>query len=267
MNKSYLKWAGGKSRILDSILPLFPETDTFIEPFAGSCVVSLNFECEKKILNDLNGDLINTHKHCKENPGKVLKVLEELYNLGREKYYELREEFNNSEQNIRKAALFIYLNKHGYNGMCRYNSSGGFNIPVGKSKTIHFPIEEIKDFSKNIGECNFLNEDFLETMDKAQKGSVVYCDPPYVPVGESLSEINYTKEGFPFESQVALKEKALELKDRGVTTLISNHDTPVTRGLYEDADEIIYLEAFRSISSKERGKVGELVAIYKGCDN
>lgn len=264
MNKSYLKWAGGKSRILEDVLKTFPEGDRFIEPFAGSCTVTLNVRFPVKIVNDINGDLMRCHLDCYSKPEEVLSILSELYDLGRDSYYDLRTEFNtNRTPSVRRSAIFIYMNKHGFNGMCRYNSDGIFNIPVGKSKTIHFPQEEITDFKNQIGNTIFRNEPFEKLLDEAKLGDVVYCDPPYVPASATKSDIDYTGEGFPFELQVLLKDKAIEASKRGATVIISNHDLEITRDLYEEADEIISVEAFRSISRGKRGNVNELLAIYK----
>ena len=265
MNKSYLKWAGGKGRILDDVLATFPTyIDTFYEPFVGSGTVALNVQAKEKLLSDFNPDLINCHKQVRDVPDKVLVELDQLYKQGRDDYYLLRDEFNRTSQGVRKAALFIYLNKHGFNGMCRYNAKGNFNIPVGKSKTINFPKKEILEFSKWLGSAKFAAIDFATSMDLAGKDDVVYCDPPYVPASVTLSDINYTGNGFPLKEQQRLVEAAESAKTRGAKVIISNHDTDVTRDLYKGADKILKVEAWRSISSKNdtRGKVGELLAIY-----
>lgn len=267
MNKSYLKYAGGKSRILEPLLGLFPsEINNFIEPFAGSCTVSLNVECKgKKIINDINTHLIITHTQCYHNPEKVIEELTGLYESGREKYYDFREEFNSGHLNpIRLAALFIYMNKHGFNGMVRYNSAGLFNVPVGKSKTINFPVDEIMSFKENMGDCGFNSRDFASLFELAGEGDLVYCDPPYTPASATLSDINYTGDGFTHEDHKRLVECAMEATKKGAVVIISNHDTEVTRSLYSEASDIVGIRAFRSISRNgdERGKVNELVAIY-----
>lgn len=266
MNKSYLKYAGGKSRILEPLLDTFPLINNFIEPFAGSCTVSLNVACKgKKFINDINTHLMITHTQCYNNPEKVIEELTELYEAGRDKYYDFREEFNSDclDPN-RLAALFIYMNKHGFNGMVRYNSAGFFNVPVGKSKTINFPIDEIMNFKTSMGNCEFSNDDFESMFELAGEGDLVYCDPPYTPASATLSDINYTGNGFTHENHKRLVECAVEATKKGAVVIISNHDTDVTRSLYSDARHVIGIRAFRSISrnGSERGKVSELVAIY-----
>lgn len=269
-NKAYLKYAGGKSRILDSVLKtIYGDSEkigTFIEPFTGSATVALNVDADIKILNDYNSDVICCHRMCYDRPGEVLSILESLYEIGRDGYYDLRDEFNNSYPipTERRAALFIYFNKHGFNGMVRYNSHGKFNIPVGKSNTIHFPHDEIKDFRKNLGNAEFTCLDFSKSFEMAERGSVIYCDPPYVPASVTLSDIKYTADGFSREDQERLVYEAEKASNKGCKVIISNHDTPVTRDLYKNASEIIEVSAFRSISRNggDRGPVKELIAIY-----
>ncbi len=266
MNKSYLKWAGGKSRILEDVLATFPPNITsYAEPFLGSATVALNVTAEHKLLNDFNQDLINTHRIISSFPKQILLTLVRLFALGRKPYYEIRSKFNSSNLTlIDSAASFIYLNRHGFNGMCRYNKAGTFNIPVGKGKTIYLPENEINSFVENLGKHELCNLDFEEFCSVIPNNSVVYCDPPYVPASATLSNINYTGEAFTWEDQIRLRDTVLRLQERGCHVVISNHDLPITRALYINADEIRSVDAFRSISSKNnRKKVSELLAIYK----
>lgn len=265
MNKSYLKYAGSKARIIDSIVSAIGDVKgTLIEPFVGSGTVALNVDAPHYILNDINFDVISSHIEVCNNPEGLIEELSTLYDRGRADYYEIRDLFNSRTQStLWDSAAFIYMNKHGFNGMCRYNSSGRFNIPVGKSKTIHHPGEEILNFGKKLKDAEFLNKSFEKMFDLAEEGDVLYCDPPYVPASATLSDINYTGEGFSFEQQQQLADLALEASKRGVRCVVSNHDIPVTRKLYEHADDIYEVEVFRSISSGKRGTVKELIAIYE----
>ena len=265
MNKSYLKWAGSKSRILQEVLDTFPANiGCYAEPFLGSGTVALNVTAESKLLNDLNGDVILCHETVHKYPEQLLNQLKRLYQLGRESYYHIRTAFNTADLTaIQKSAAFIYMNKHGYNGLCRY-SKNGFNIPVGKSKTIHFPDTEINAFKGNLGSnIEFLSTDFEEFCSMIPNKATVYMDPPYVPKSASNSNINYTGESFTWIAHTRLRDCILRLQARGCHVVVSNHDMPVTRQLYKDADEIRSVKAFRSVSSKNnRGDVDELLAIY-----
>ena len=266
MRKSYLKWSGGKSRILDDVLGALPaKMGRFFDPFGGSGVVALNVKAEQIIMGDMNSDLIECHGAVAMYPNQVLEFLEPMFEAGRESYYDKRTEFRKGGQTpAYRAALFIYLNRHGFNGMCRYNLKGEFNVPVGKG-SIYLPEQEIFDFGVHMAGADVGCADFSKIMAHAGKGDTVYCDPPYIPTKATLNDINYTGEVFDYSHQVRLKEAALEARDRGATVLISNHDIPVTRELYKDATRAIALDAHRSISSNAatRGKVGELIAIYK----
>lgn len=263
MSKSYLKWAGGKSRMLSDVTLALPSIiDRFIEPFVGAGTVGLNIECNSMLIADSNADLINCHMQVRDNPMELIFELDKLYTLGRGSYYELRATFNaHVLPDLKQAALFIYLNKHGFNGMCRYNKSGEFNVPVGKG-SIHYPFDEILNCSDGFAIAKFATLDFEGTMSIVEGSDTVYCDPPYTPVSATLSDINYTGEPFTHSNHIRLAELALQSE---AYVVISNHDTPLTRELYRHADEIRFVQVQRSISSKAstRGKVGELLAIYK----
>ena len=268
MHKSYLKWVGSKSRILDELLATFPkDINIYFEPFLGSGSVALNVNAKQKILSDVNPDIINCHNAVKDDPEYIIETLEPMYAMGRDEYYVLRNEFNCIDQSKYKAALFIYLNKHGFNGMCRYNKKDVFNVPVGKGVSVHFPKDEIRAFGTNIGSKVQIGcSSFERVMRFAGKEDLIYCDPPYVPASVTKSNINYSGELFTFDHHKKLVNSALLAQSKGATVIISNHDLEITRELYSDADEIVSVEAHRSVSStnETRGKVQELIAIYRG---
>lgn len=291
MKKSYLKYTGSKQRVLDQLLPILGNPTTLIEPFFGSGTVGLNMpNVQEYIGNDLNTQVIKTHKQVTRHPELVIKKLESL-RLANLQYYFLRSEFNRLHStklwDASIAAMFIYLNRHCYNGLMRYNKSGGFNVPEGRTssgKLPELPIKEIREFSEkfsgfsfssktdcpdnavlNIPKLSLFNEDFATFMQRFEspiKDSVIYCDPPYIPV--AASDFNYTSEGFTATEQKVLADLAKELSDKGNKVIISNHDTPLARELYKDADQILRITAYRSVSGKtrSRGNVQELVAIY-----
>jgi hypothetical protein len=132
---AFLKWAGGKSKLTEQIQNLFPFDikGSYVEPFAGSGVVALNTKANHHWINDINDDLVLLWKTVQSSPDDLIKeclpLFSKEYNT-QEKYYELRDEFNNGAKGIRRAALFIYLNRHCFNGLCRYNSKGKFNVPL-----------------------------------------------------------------------------------------------------------------------------------------
>ena len=181
------------------------------------------------------------------------------------KYYEFRDEFNSCIQKQRRAALFVYLNRHCYNGLCRYNSKGVFNTPFGRYKQPRIPRKEMMHFIEAAKNASFDCADYQDTMDKAEKGDVIYCDPPYVPLSATSYFTDYHVGGFNWDDQILLAEKAEQLAKRGVRVVISNHDTKEIRKLYNKGKaKISSFDVQRNISCdpKNRKKVKELLAIY-----
>lgn len=263
MINSYLQWAGGKNKILKNLLPILKEykKPTFVEPFVGAGNVSLNFEADNYILNDLNKDLINSHIKVIKNTENYIKICEDMFEAGYEFYYDYRETFNKLDtEDLTKACIFQYLNKHGFNGLCRYNSKGEYNVPIGtvKKKPNKVPTDKIKAFANKFSEDMFFSEHYSGFMDVPD--SLIYCDPPYVPMG--ASNFKYTEKGFDYNEQEKLKTLAKNSKQ---VVIISNHWNEITKELYRDADHIEVFDVQRTISCKghDRIKVKECVVVYE----
>lgn len=265
--KPFLKWAGSKYKIIEKIRSSLPAGSRLVEPFAGSGSVFLNVEYEKYFIADVNPDVINLFSILKDEGERFINYAEGFFaenNNSKDVYYSFREEFNLTDDTRRKAAIFVYLNRHCFNGLCRYNSKGKFNVPFGKYTKPLFPKKEMFYFHKKIlSSVEFKVSDFKETMSNAKFGDVIYCDPPYAPLSETANFSDYTKNGFTLKDQEDLAEMAFSLKQKGIPVIISNHDTPFTRELYNSAK----IEAFdvqRFISSKggSRNKAHELIAIF-----
>jgi len=267
--KSCLKWAGGKSKLLPTILPLL-KGNRLIEPFMGSGVVFLNSEQTDVLVNDFNSDLINVFQQIQKHPTRLINELKPLFLVGNteEDYIKYRAEFNSlTNQTLRKAALFIYLNRHCFNGLCRYNASNNFNVPYGRYDKPYLPEQEIKiitDKLKNIN-IQYSVGDFTNVMLSAIPGDVIYCDPPYVPLSDTASFTAYAATGFTIDQQNQLASLAETLQKKGIKVIISNHDTDFTREIYKNASDIKTIDVHRSISANgsNRKKVQELIAIYE----
>ncbi len=268
MNKSYLKWAGGKSRILTHVIDAIGDCrfKTLIEPFVGSATVALNVDACTYILNDSNQRLIDTHKQVAVNFHEILGHCEFMFEIGVSGYEGIRKAFNNGNDKpyVLMAAMFIYLNKHGFNGMYRENQSGGFNIPVNKDATPSLPIAEMKDF--NLSPDCFTVGDFEAPINNAQSGNIVYCDPPYPSDNISDTDFTYTKDGFSRDDHLRLRDAVVAASKRGVRVIVSYCDIKYIRDIYDSADEFREVLANRSISSKSstRGKAKELLIIFNG---
>lgn len=267
-NKSPFKWAGGKQRALVNILPIINsfEFNVFAEPFIGGATVSLNVEAESYLWNDLNKDLINSYESIFYDKEKYLEFCAKAFGeYGFDEYYTLRNAMNNSDFNTRRAALFQYLNKHGFNGLCRYNKKGEFNVPRGTvtKKPKQVPVEQIETLdTRHKYNTDLFNEnysDFIFTCGMENVDMLIYNDPPYAPL---TSDFKYTADGFGEEDHIKLKECSLQCKH---PVLISNHWTEFTEELYSDADEIHLFDVQRTISCKgdERKKVQECLVVYK----
>lgn len=262
----FLKWAGNKRSIINRITPLLPKGERLIEPFCGSAAVFLNTDYEKNLIADTNTDLINLYLQIQRNQSSFTKYCEKYFideNNSADKYYELRELFNQTKNKKIRAALFLYLNKHGFNGLCRYNKSGGFNVPFGRYKKISVPQERMISFGKKSQQAEFIVSDFLSTMENAEKGDVIYCDPPYVPVNDSNSSFKYEKNGFSMEQQKSLASLAEKTAEREIPVLISNHWTEFTEEIYKEA-KITTFSVKRHISCKadQRQHASEVLALF-----
>ena len=264
-SRPFLKWAGGKYRLLDKLAPHLVGRK-LIEPFLGSGAVFLNQNFERYLLGDINPDLINLYGFLKKERGKFIKYSQSFFtpeNNHQQKYLEFREEFNNGLTGRRRAALFVFMNRHGFNGLCRYNKSGGFNVPFGRYAKPYFPEKEMLHFIKKSKNATFVCGDFVSLMNRSRRGDVVYCDPPYVPLSPTASFTSYASQGFTYDQQVELAYRAQHLANRGVKVVISNHDNAITRQIYQDAYiESFPVQRFISCDGARRGKAKELLAIY-----
>ena len=273
MNKPFLKWAGNKYRVLPHLLPHIGYPKRYCEPFGGSMSVALNITtAEEFILNDINKDLVSIYRNIVDgNDSSFIKYCEKLFvpeNNTKEVYLDLRKHFNQATDSTERARLFIYLNRHCFNGLSRYNKKGEFNVPFGKYDKPSCPSGEMMNFrmyflqrKHTFTSVSFEDSSLYQSL---ESGDVVYFDPPYVPVSDTAYFTDYATEGFTHEQQVKLAEIAESLCNRGVKVIVSNHDTDVSRELYKNA-KIYPIQVTRTISAKgsSRKKANELIAVYQ----
>ncbi|WOC26704.1 Dam family site-specific DNA-(adenine-N6)-methyltransferase [Pseudoalteromonas sp. N1230-9] len=269
--RAFLKWAGGKYSLVEDIHARLKKAsasaDTLVEPFVGAGSVFLNTDFKHYILNDINADLINLYTELKRTPDEFISDAKKLFvelNNHPEAYYEYRVQFNQSNDVYERAILFLYMNRHGYNGLCRYNLKGIFNVPFGKYKRPYFPEKEMNFFAQKAQQATFTCLGYDEVFKLIPENAVVYCDPPYVPLSKTASFTSYAKGGFNLDDQANLANLAEQTAfENNTPVLISNHDTVWTRKIYSQAalDEI---QVKRTISPKggSRNKVNELMAMY-----
>lgn len=266
--KPFLKWPGGKFRLVERIRTLLGPGRRLVEPFLGSGAVFLNTDYDRYLLGDSNGDLIDLFHRVAADGAAFIATGRELFTGAMNhanKYYALREEFNRTRPSRRRAAIFLYLNRHCYNGLCRYNGSGKFNAPFGRYLRPYFPEKELRGFMEKSRSARLVHAGFEETLGEARRGDVVYCDPPYTPLSSTSHFTDYHTGGFGWSDQERLAHLAQKLAARGIPVVISNHDTVATRVLYSALGaKLTGFKVRRSIScnAKRRNRVGELLAVF-----
>ena len=268
MARPFLKWAGNKYRIMAHIQGMLPEGERLVEPFAGSCAVFLNTDYSSYLLADNNADLISLYQILSQQGEEFIEYCVRLFRDATNKedyFYRRRDEFNKTKDAVRKAALFIYLNRHGYNGLCRYNSKGGFNVPFGRYKKPYFPADEMQAFHLKAKYARFVHLDFTTVFSDLKAGDVVYCDPPYVPLSKSANFTTYSAGGFDLQQQDLLAQLAEQARHRDIPVLISNHNTQFTRKAYKSADNIkrLTVRRFISCNGQRRQPASELLALFQ----
>lgn len=264
--RSFLKWAGGKYNCLEHIIPSLPKGSRLIEPFAGSGVVFMNTQYSSYLLGESNQDLINLYTVLQKQGTQFIEYCEPLFQPEtncKEQYYKIRTLFNSSMDLQEKSAFFLYLNRHGYNGLCRYNSKGIYNVPFGLYKKIHFPREEMLFFHQKSSKVKFVINDFRKTFALAKPNDVIYCDPPYVPASNHTRAFSYNEKAFTEKDQIDLAELAKETAARGIPVIISNHDTEFTRHHYHPANiKSFPVSRFINCQATLRQPVKELIAVF-----
>lgn len=249
-----LKWAGGKRWLIPELMRFWnPEKySMYIEPFAGGLAYALNICPKCAIINDINPHLINFYKWVKR--GLIsdisMKNDEKFYYVSRDRFNEL---IATQEDSTKEAALlFYYLNRTGFNGLCRFNKSGYFNVPFGTYKNINYKTD-FNEYKKVFRKWKLMCGDFGTI--PINKNDFVYLDPPY-----DVDFVNYSKEGFGWEDQIRLAKWA---SSQECIVLISNQATDRIIELYHSLKfAIILLDAPRLISCNgNRDKVKEILAV------
>lgn len=242
--KPFVKWAGGKSQLLNEIRAKYPKKiDKYCEPFVGGGAVLLDVlaNCQPKevLINDINGELVNTYSQIKNNVDKLIKMLSEMQESFWSKndvdrkgmYTSKRDRFNDikvngdDKINLEKAALFIFLNKTCFNGLYRVNRKGLFNVPIGSYKNP--PIcdaENLKNISKLLQNVQIKCGDYSECEDFIDENTFVYIDPPYRPLTATASFTSYSENEFGDKEQIELGKFVDKISAKGAKVVVSNSD-------------------------------------------
>ena len=263
----YLKWPGGKRRFVDRLKRYLHGSYRLVEPFVGSGSVFLGLPNFGACLcADINADVISSHSFIRDEGEMFIESCAELFiaaNRTAERYYELRARFNSFPVWSReRAVLFIWLNRHCYRGLVRYNKKGIFNSPYGATFA-ELPRAEMMAFIEASQRAEFRVADFRDIMMSAKLGDVVYCDPPYLPLSQTASFAGYAAGGFSRQDHIDLAGLAHDLADRGIPVLVSNHDIPLARQIYGGATfETFYAARQIGTDRSTSRQVPELLAAF-----
>ena len=245
MTKSPIKWAGGKTRVMPQLLMQLPKADCLIEPFVGSGTVFMNTEYRRYILCDSNRALINFFRVLTSNTERLIDTARGMFLGGNneEQYYKRRALFNSMQWSdtgkadtaLLYAALFLYLNRHCFNGIYRVNQMGDHNVPFGKYGAPYLPADEMRRFAEKANDTKavFIDGDFRHTIPDVMQlayDAVIYCDAH---------------------------------RQHGTRAVISNSDTPETREIYS-AFNLHAFSVRRSVSAKSRDMAGEVIGVLLG---
>ncbi|MEA5575542.1 DNA adenine methylase [Anabaena sp. UHCC 0451] len=260
--RPFLKWAGGKSRLIPQYQQYFPKNfQTYYEPFLGGGAVFFHLQPPKAILTDINADLIITYRCVRDSVEELITRLKEhKQQHDRDYYYDVRSYPEGT--NLEKAARFIYLNKTCFNGLYRVNSQGKFNVPLGRYQNPGICQEDIlRVASKALATADIQNADFTEVLNYATNSNdFVFFDPPYHPLSVTSNFTAYSKYLFGEEQQKQLRDVFVELAERGVKVMLSNSDCDFIREIYSSF-KIHTISAARSINAnaKKRGNINEVL--------
>lgn len=283
----FIKWVGGKSQLLEEIREKYPaKIEKYCEPFVGGGAVLFDvlskFHPKEVLINDINKELINTYWQIKNNCSAMILQLSDLQNIYKNHtteenkafFYEKRIRYNelkvngNDQENLEKAALFIFLNKTCFNGLYRVNSKGLFNVPFNNAKNPLLCDEEnLRECSKLLQNVEMKVGDYKECKDFIDEKTFVYLDPPYRPLTQTSAFTSYSESGFSDKEQIELKDFIIEISKKDALVLASNSD-PKNADENDNFFDELYsqfeikrVSASRMINSnaKKRGAINELL--------
>ncbi len=242
--KPFIKWAGGKGKLLPQIRQMYPQglgktITKYAEPFVGGGAVLFDiistYRLEQIYISDINKNLINTYNTVKNNHKELIEILsyiETQYlslnaDMQKKFYYLKRDEYNNMYNtcNIQKAALLIFLNNTCFNGLYRVNKNNMFNVPAGKYKNPKiYSIENISAISEALKYIDIIAESYTNVYEFADEKTFIYFDPPYRPLTNTSSFTAYTDNNFGDKEQISLAEFIEKIEKKGTYILLSNSD-------------------------------------------
>jgi len=279
-----VKWAGGKSRLLDRLMDRMPAGpfDTYAEPFCGGGAMFFALAAQpvrpfrRALLSDKNEELVALYQAIKADVDRLIVLVrryqEKHFALPveaqAEHFYAVRKLDTSAMTNPERGARLLFLNKTCFNGLWRVNASGQFNVPFGKYKNPKiFDEEGLRAAHEALAFAEIRCTDYSSVTRELEKGDFAYFDPPYMPVSRTSNFTRYAAEGFGWEQQVELAAELARLGKRGVNAMLSNACTPELEAVYEEHGfRVQKIRAARAINSDptKRGDVDELVVTNYG---
>ncbi|MGH7298203.1 MAG: DNA adenine methylase [Polyangiaceae bacterium] len=257
----FLKWLGGKGRLLEQFENLLPPTfDRYFEPFFGGGAMFFSLTPPRAVLSDVNAELVDCYSAVRDSVENVIAALGD-HRYEKAHFYEVRALDPRALTLPERAARTIFLNRAGFNGLYRVNRQGRFNVPFGRyTNPTLCDASNLRACSRALEGVEFLCGDFAAAVATVKRGDFVYFDPPYVPVSTTANFTHYAAGRFDWGEQERLAKLFAELSRRGVLVMLSNADTTEVRDLF-NGFKIERVAARRSVNSnpEKRGKVGEVV--------
>ncbi|AKG24789.1 modification methylase [Calothrix sp. 336/3] len=296
MPKPFLKWAGGKSQLIEQISHFLPEAlhrgaiKRYIEPFIGGGAIFFwlahKYEIQELIISDINTELVVAYRTIQQSVDDLIEILSAIQtqylslddNQRRDYFYQVRQNFNcrRTQIDLRKynshwverTAQLIFLNKTCFNGLFRVNIKGDFNVPSGKyRKPYIFDADNLQAVAQILQRTEILQGDFSQCEKFVDTQTFVYCDPPYRPISNTSNFTAYSQQVFDDDEQLRLRDFFQQLDDRGAFLLLSNSDPKnhnTEDNFFEQAYQdyrIIRVKASRNINSNaaKRNHINELL--------
>ncbi len=268
--RPFVKWVGGKRQLLSEINARLPKSfGDYYEPFVGGGALFFDLCPPRGFINDRCIPLINSYCQIRDNVHEVMSCLDTLDNEhsnstdSKAYYYDMRDRYNmlisSNCYDVNTATLFIYLNKHCFNGLYRVNSQGKFNVPYNNSMCLSYDAENIKAVAKVLRDVVITNKDFDDACLGAKACDFVFIDSPYAPLKADTFE-SYTKEGFSKDEHIRLSHLYKKLTDKGCYCMLTNHNTSFIHELY-DGYKIDVVAVRRAINSNASKRTGAEVII------
>jgi DNA adenine methylase len=263
--RPFIKWAGGKAQLLPNLTKRLPtKYRRYFEPFMGGAALFFHLAPQEAYLADTNPELVGCYKAVRDDVEGLISELSR-HRYEEEYYYSVREwdrtDAFSTLAPVVRAARFIYLNKTCFNGLYRVNSKGHFNVPFGNySNPTIVDADNLRECSRALARAEIVVSDYEGVVDEVERGDFVYFDPPYAPLSVTSSFTAYTKQGFDYSDQEALREVCHRLDRKGVFFMLSNSSNPRMLELYSDFT-VQTVSATRAINSKasDRGPVSEII--------